>query len=131
MLQINTSSLNSRKNVEIDGHPYVVRQMGAGEELTYRQLMRTLEKLAKKEETTPLTEEELIEIDEITSSIMDTMAGCFDDGGDGSRSKKLVASLSEGELTELMSQIFKQDEVKPDADKAKTSTPPTDTPAVS
>lgn len=109
MLQINTKQLKSRKQVEIDGHPYTVRRIGAGEELTLSQGMRLLEKLAKKEKDSELSESEYAEIDQMTVDTIELMAGCFDDGGDGSKSRQLVRSLSEAELTLMMQQIFKDE----------------------
>jgi hypothetical protein len=105
--QISTNKLSQRKHVEIDGHYYVVRRKGSGDRLSINMYMTELDKLADKEKAgTQLTGEELDRITEIENGIVNIAVGCFDDGGDGSKSRELVLSLSEDELTELMETIF-------------------------
>jgi hypothetical protein len=45
----------------------------------------------------------------MANKVMDTMASCFDDGANGIKSKKLVASLSSEELKLMYDQIFAED----------------------
>lgn len=106
MLQISTSNLKDRKKVEIDGHPYTVRRLGAGEQLTLNQLLRQSKKLEELSKTSDIDQ---TKFDSISSKIMELFTGLFDDGGDQSKSKSLVASLNESEVQELFSQIFKDD----------------------
>ncbi len=107
MRSISTNKLSQRKHVEVDGHYYIVRRIGAGDQLTFSQYMRELEKLDKIEKSgNKLTKAETRRVLEIEASALDISAGCFDDQGDGSKSKELVRNLSSDELAELMKQIF-------------------------
>jgi hypothetical protein len=107
VLQISTNKLSQRKHVEIDGHYYIVRRIGAGDQLTFSQYMRELEVLDKKEKSgNKLTESEIKRVTEIEAAALDISAGCFDDQGDGSKSKELVRNLSSDELAEIMRQVF-------------------------
>lgn len=109
MQQISTNKLSQRKHVEIDNHYYVVRRMGAGDQLSVGQYMRELEALSEKEKNTPLSKEELKRVAEIERASLEISARCFDDQEDGEKSKALVSGLSADELSELMGQIFKDD----------------------
>lgn len=111
MLQITTNKLSQRKHVEIDGHYYIVRRMGAGDQLSVSQYMRELEALAKKEKKEPLSEDELKRVSEIEKTALEISARCFDDQEDGEKSRQLVYSLTPEELAELMKQIFNEPEV--------------------
>lgn len=119
MLQLSTNKLSQRKNVEIDGHHYIVRRMGAGDQLSVSQYMRELSALGKKEQNQELSQKELDRVAEIELEALQISARCFDDQGDGTKSLALVKSLTPEELTELMSQIF---------DEPKTTTEVKDTP---
>lgn len=107
MQKISTNSLTSRKNVEIDGHPYVVRKFGAGEQLRLNQLLREadgLEKeLKKATEASPAQEQQLADLGE---EIMALFSNCFNDGEDGTKSRTLINSLNQDEVQELFNQIF-------------------------
>lgn len=111
MLQLSTNKLSQRKNVEIDGHHYIVRRMGAGDQLTVNQYMRELTVLGKKEQKEELNQEELDRVAEIESEALKISARCFDDQGDGTKSLALVKSLTPEELSELMSQIFDEPKI--------------------
>lgn len=107
MLQITTNELKNRKKVEIDGQTYIVRRLGAGDQLTVSQYMRELKRLAKKEEAGgSLSEQEDKRLAEIEASYLQILANCFDDLSDGEKSKTLVRSLTPDELAEVMDQIF-------------------------
>lgn len=82
--------------------------MGAGDQLTISQYMRELEALAKKEQSKTLSEEDNKRIAEIERAVLDISARCFDDREDGSKSKKLIESLTQEELTEIMDTIFNE-----------------------
>lgn len=112
MLQINTNKLDNRKHVEIDGHYYIVRRMGAGDQLSISQYMRELKSLSGKEEKGSLTDDELNRVALIEEQALKITARCFDDQGDGEKSRQLVSSLAPDELAELMGKIF---DAKPEA----------------
>lgn len=107
MQKISTNALTTRKKVEIDGHPYTVRKFGAGEQLRLNQLLREADNFSKKLEKTeaesPELEQQVIELGE---QIMNMFVVLFDDGGDGSKSRALIESLSQDEAQELFRQIF-------------------------
>lgn len=119
MLQINTNELSQRKKVEIDGHIYIVRRMGAGDQLSVSQYLRELDILAEKEKRTKLTEKENKRVSEIENASLEITAHCFDDQEDGSKSLALVKNLSQDEIAELFNQIFEEEngnkEDKPEA----------------
>lgn len=109
MKTISLNKLESRKHVQIDGHYYIVRKMGAGDTLAVSQMMRELDKLAKKEQESSLTDEELKRVTEIENESLAIKARCFDDQEDGSKAMQLVRSLSDDEMGELMRQIFEEE----------------------
>lgn len=111
MLQINTSTLKSRKKVEIDGHGYSVRRLGAGEQLTLSQQMRELKSLRSSE-----SDEDAQKVEQISRDVLNLMANCFDDGVSGKKSKQLVHSLAPEELEEILDTIFTE------AEDAETTT---------
>lgn len=108
MLEINTNTLKSRKKVLIDGQQYIVRKLGAGEELSLSQAMRKLEKLGNKEKSGDLTEAEQDQAIKLAQSTLDTLISTFDDGGDGSKAKALISGLSAEELKEVYDKIFEE-----------------------
>lgn len=108
MLQINTNNLNTRKKVEIDGHLYTVRRYGAGEQLELNRLLRQAEKLSKKLESGKGTAEEEVKAETLSSRMIDLFAGLFDDGGDGTKARQLVSSLSQTEIKLMFEQIFEE-----------------------
>lgn len=100
-LTISTKDLKSRKNVEIDGHHYIVRRFGAGEQLSLNQLLREANKVQDSgDEDKALS---------IFGQVIDIFAGVFDDGGDGSKSRELISRLSQEEIEELFKQIFPEE----------------------
>lgn len=109
MLEISTNTLKARKRVEIDGQPYTVRKLGAGEQLAINQLLREAKKLEATITDDSVTDEQEAEIEQISQKIMSTFAGLFDDGGDGSKSRALISSLNEDEIQEMFVQIFKDE----------------------
>lgn len=112
MLEIKTNQLKTRKRVLIDDQEYYVRRMGNIEQLEVSQYMRRLNKLAEIEKTAPLTDQQIDEVDQLSTKIMAISIGLFDDGGDGSKSKALLSSLNDTEIGLLLDQIF-EDENEP------------------
>lgn len=106
MITFETKQLTGRRKVKIDGHPYIVRRMGNIENLEYSRAVRKLQALAAHEATRDLTAKELAEVESISTKLADMMVALFDDGGDQSMSRKLVSSLSEGEISELLAMAF-------------------------
>ncbi len=111
MLQISTKDFSARKKVLIDDHEYSVRRFGNIEQLDMSQYMRRLKKLADIEKSTKLTEAQELEVEELGSKVTMMFVNLFDDGGDQTKSRELIASLSDTELTAMLDQIF--EEAKP------------------
>lgn len=106
MLELKTNQLKTRKKVLIDEHEYIVRKLGNIEQLDLSQYMRRLDSLAKIEAQNPLSDKQLQEVQDISDKIAKLFISLFDDGGDQTKSRKLVASLNESELALMLSQIF-------------------------
>lgn len=115
MISFKTNELKGRKKVLIDGHGYTVRRMGNIEQMEYSQSVRKLQKLAELEATRSLTEEEKEQVDTIALNLSKVFISLFDDGGNQTKSKKLVSSLTEDEISELLLAIF----AEPTAEKAE------------
>lgn len=113
-LSIKTNQLKTRKRVEIDGHPFVVRRRGNIETLDVNQYLRRLNALALLESKSKdgLSEAEVAEVDDLSKKLTDIFVAQFDDGGDQSKSRALVSSLSADELGILLEQIFTSDEAE-------------------
>lgn len=109
MLELKTNQLKTRKQVLIDGVHYTVRRLGNIEQLDLSQYMRRLQQLANKEKDAKLNEKEAGEAVDISDKLSQMFISLFDDGGDQTKSRALVASLSDTELEMLIDQIF-QDE---------------------
>lgn len=110
MLQIKTNQLKSRKKVLIDDTEYTVRRMGNIEQMDYNQCLRVLEELIKKEEAgQKLTKDEEAEVDRVSKDLSMILVGLFDDGGDQTKSRKLLGSLTDTEINIMFEQIFEED----------------------
>ena len=94
--------------------------MGNLEQLEISQLMRELKKYQKLEQNAspdveqPLTDEQLQRVDAISKKAADLFVGLFDDGGDQSKSRKLVSSLSNNEVKFMIEQIFGESDGTPE-----------------
>lgn len=102
MKVIKLNELKTRKQVTIDNDLYTVRRFGNMEELEYRSYLRELQKLALLEKDNPLNEEQLDRIDEINKILFDMIVSLFDDGENFTKSRKLLASLSDTEISLLI-----------------------------
>lgn len=122
-LSIRTNQLSTRKQVEIDGHHYTVRKMGNIEQLDMSQYFRRLKKLSELEakNDNKLTAAQTRELDDLSSKMANMFVALFDDGGDQSKSRALVASLSDVEIGLLLAQIFKEDETPDETGSDETS----------
>ena len=122
MLEISTAKSRQIKRVNIDGHVYSVRKLGAGEQLTMSQYMRKITKFDSRIKAGEiLTDAEEEQAEKYSSDLLNILASCFDDGGDGSKAKELVNSLTADELASIVEEIFKEDEKQPNAITAHTS----------
>ncbi|WP_439946511.1 hypothetical protein [Streptomyces sp. BBFR109] len=124
MIDISTNKLSGRKKVLIDGQEYVVRRLGAGDELAISQILRQLNKLQKKLTAPDLKSEQEAKFEEelnvLQERALKIYADTFDDGGDGSKSMELVSRLTYDERTELYDMIFNADKIKEaEAEQAK------------
>ena len=106
MFEFQTNTLKTRKKVLIDGVEYTVRRFGNIEQLEQNKLMRQLSAFAAKEQKAPLTDEETEEVDSISLAMSSMFIALFDDGGDQSKSKALIASLSDVEFGMLLTEIY-------------------------
>lgn len=111
MKQISTATLGGRRKVEIDGHGYTVRKMGAGESLALSQTQRRLLELGKKEPSA-LTDSETEEIEQLGSKFIDAITALFDDGEGGIKAKELVSSLSPDEIIAMQNVIWSDEPEK-------------------
>ena len=109
MLQFKTNELKSRKTVDIDGIIFTVRRLGNLEQLDYMQGLRKLKKIADIEAKQKLTEKQSEESDSIADYILTMSYRLFDDGGDQSNTKRIIGSLPNEDIAEIMEQIFKED----------------------
>lgn len=111
MLELKTNQLKTRKQVLIDGHHYTVRRLGNIEQLDVSQYMRRLEQLSSIEskDATELTPKQVKEAEEISAKLSLLFVNLFDDGEDQTKSRALVASLTDQELGILIQQIFKDE----------------------
>lgn len=128
-ITISLSNVHNVKKVHIDEiGDFKVRKMGAGEELDLSDKLRRLNEiieelndldftginLAKptKKDITELkrltnrSEKLMEEINVIKRFELEAYAKCFDDGGDGSKTKELLDSLSDEDRSALLNAIF-------------------------
>lgn len=112
MLELKTNQLKTRKKVLIDEHQYTVRKLGNIEQMDLSQYMRRLDVLSNLEKKQDLTEKQIQEVQDIGNRISNLFIALFDDGGDQSKSRSLVASLSENEIGVLLGKIFEEGTVE-------------------
>lgn len=117
MITFETKNLKGRRNVLIDGHPFVVRRFGNIENIEYSKAVRKLQILAEAEAKRKLTIKESEQVDTISGKLAEMMVALFDDGGDQSKSRALVGSLNESEINELLTLAFAEKEEVSDGGK--------------
>lgn len=111
MLELNTNDLGTRPSVMIDGHPYTVRQEGAGDSLKINELLRDTKKVQEeftKSKSKEETSKDLENLVDLQSRMIKIIAARYDDGGDGSKSYDLISKLSNQERMLLERKIFGQ-----------------------
>lgn len=111
-----TNTLKSRRKAVIDGHEYVVRRMGNIERLEVLQAQDEIKAIidkypkdAKDEEISP-KDMEIVNKKALESA--EILVGLFDDGGDQSKSRKLIRSLDDQDIIAIIDEVFKQTDVK-------------------
>lgn len=109
MIEIKTNQLKTRKKQVIDGHEYTVRRMGNIEQLDLAQKISRLTVLSEVEEKKTLTKDQAKEVDDISRWMSEVFVSLFDDGGDQTKSKKLVSSLSDEEIEVILKVIFEDE----------------------
>jgi hypothetical protein len=97
--------------------------MGNIEQLDMSQYFRRLKKLSELEakNDNKLTTAQTKELDDLSAKMANMFVALFDDGGDQSKSRALVASLSDVEIGLLLAQIFKEDETPDETGSDETS----------
>lgn len=105
MQSISTKKLDSRKTVLIDKDTYIVRKFSNTEQLDISQYKRRIKQLIELQKTDDLPEY-TEEAEQIARLLNDLYINLFDDGGDQSKSKKLISSLSYKDIASILSNIF-------------------------
>lgn len=107
MLSISTKKLDSRKTVLIDDVIYTVRKFSNSEQLDMSQYQRRIKELMElsAQEKLPEYDEEA---EQIARALQDIYVRLFDDGGDQSKSKELISSLSYADISGILMDIFKE-----------------------
>ena len=93
------------KNIEIDGHGYKVRELGAGEMLRLGQVQRKMNKL-KDIDMEKMDDNQQSQMFDALAVMIDTIKGAFDDGKDGVETNKLIDRLDPEDLGLLLEQVF-------------------------
>lgn len=122
-VSISTSKYIKTVKAKIDGHVYTVRKLGAGEALDMSMLASEAQKgeitilnLRGKYEKAQTEEEKMALVQEISEAMMplarmnerikEIYYNLFDDGEDGSRTKKLVDSLGMENMRKVYDEIM-------------------------
>lgn len=117
-----TNKLKSRREAIIDGHKYIVRQYGNIERLEVLRLQDEIQEIVDKYPVnTPDSEMKKEDLEAIYSKSREAsgmLISLFDDGTETQeKSRKLVASLDEEDIVDIITSVFAQTEVK-ENDKA-------------
>ena len=117
MLQINTNEMRKVYDVEIDGHHYKVRKLGAGERLQVSQAYRRIDTLSKKK---TLTEAETNEAMKQSEFVYSTMISVFDDQQEGKIRDKFFNEADDYVVGQVMRQVFELQNEKATTDSGTT-----------
>lgn len=112
-----TNNLKSRRKATIDGHEFIIRRYGNIERFEILRLRDEMEEIiAKYPKDAPesdMKKEDLDRIYEIANKTSDMCVALFDDGTeDQAISRKLISSLEDEDIQDLIEQVFKQTEPK-------------------
>lgn len=124
IISISSNDLGTRKKVKIDGEDFIIRKLGAGEELDLSQIGREILKLLEKvTNDKDWTDDDSNKFEELKKKSLEIYAKTLDDGGDGSKSKALIERLSDDERNAIYRIAFPKVEVKEDADEEEADQP--------
>jgi|SRR5690606_16695931 len=145
MITIDLNQIRETVEVTIGDHVFNVRRMGSGEELELSasnrrtfELMNKASKLQKQFLELAETPEDKLDqkeidkmvkqMDKVTADIRseqdyqsEAFVKLFDDGGDGSKSRELLKTLSNDEKSKLLQSIFEQKTVLDSETKSEGS----------
>lgn len=121
-----TNSLKSRRKAIIDGHEYIVRQYGNIERLEVLRLQDEIQEIIEKYPiNTPEKDMDKKDLEAIQNKALEssaTLISLFDDQTEDQKlARKLVSSLDEDDIVDIITQVFAQTEVKED-EKSKSTT---------
>lgn len=112
-----TNRLKSRRKANIDGREYIVRQYGNIERMEVMRLNDEIKKILSKYPENvsddAINEADLKLIQELAEKSSNSLVSLFDDGTETQEySKKLVASLTDEDIIEIITAVFEQTEPK-------------------
>lgn len=121
-----TNTLKSRRKAIIDGHEYIVRQYGNIERLEVLRLQDEMQEIIEKYPVnTPEKDMKKEDLDAIQSKALEasaTLVSLFDDQTkDQKLARKLVASLDEDDIVDIITKVFAQTEPKEDENTQPTT----------
>lgn len=124
-LSFQTNTLKSRRKAIIDGHEYTVRQLGNIERLEILRLQDEINEIIEKyppgTSDSEMKKEDLKAIQSKAEYSASILVSLFDDGTeDQALSRKLVSSLDEDDVVDIITQVFEQTEPKKDKEHAKS-----------
>lgn len=108
-----TNTLKSRRKAIIDGHEYTVRRLGNIEQLEISRLQAEIQAIFAKYPTDVKDEdvkpEDLLTVNEKAERMSKLILNLFDDGTeDQEHSRKLVESLTDGDIFDILSKVFEE-----------------------
>lgn len=121
-----TNTLKSRRKAIIDGHEYIVRQYGNIERLEVLRLQDEIQTIIEKYPVnTPEKDMDKKDLEAIQSKALEassTLISLFDDQTeDQLKAKKLVSSLDEEDIIDIITQVFAQTEKEDEKPKPATT----------
>ena len=122
-----TNTLKSRRKANIDGREYIVRQYGNIERMEVMRLndeiKKVLDKYPENVDDDQITEADLKLIQEMAKKSSNSLVSLFDDGTETQEhARKLVASLTDEDIIEIIASVFEQTEPKEEIVETKDDT---------
>ena len=110
-----TNTLKSRRKAIIDGHEFIVRQYGNIERLEVLRIQNEVKELSSKYpenvSDAEISQEDMKTLLEKSSQAANILVSLFDDGTETQElSRRLVSSLGENDIAEIITEVFKQTE---------------------
>ena len=117
-----TNRLKSRRKANIDGRENVVRQFGNIERMEVMrqndEIKKILSKYPENVSDEAINKTDLKKIQELAEKSSNSLLSLFDDGTDTQEhSRKLVASLTDEDIIEIITAVFEQTEPKENDDR--------------